>query len=241
MPPDYWQIGKKQHFICSNLTLFIVPFFLSFFFLFFLSFFIFSFFLSFFLFPGGGEGATAPSPPQMMPLIGSTSVHTRLYLIIIQFCYSSYRTVIANLGGYKIIFDEFVELKLNRNWIQYGFIRVRVRIDGFPQFLSSCDPPPPLSQPPTPYFLLSCWNRQFIFHNSNPDPGYNFGIGASEPIDLRGGGWGAVSTSATVEGSMSLECLIAQKATKNSWYSLATFCRRMIQPDNLQLSTRESQ
>ena len=22
MPPDYWKIGKKQHFICSNLTLF---------------------------------------------------------------------------------------------------------------------------------------------------------------------------------------------------------------------------
>ena len=59
---------KKQHFICSNLTLFIVPFFLSFFlssliflfFLFFLSFF------SFILFPRGG--ATAPSPPQMTPL-----------------------------------------------------------------------------------------------------------------------------------------------------------------------------
>ena len=27
MPPNYWKIGKKQHFICSNLTLFIVPFF----------------------------------------------------------------------------------------------------------------------------------------------------------------------------------------------------------------------
>ena len=45
---------KKQHFICGNLTLFIVPSFLSFFFFFFFSFFL-SFF--FFLFPWG---ATAP-------------------------------------------------------------------------------------------------------------------------------------------------------------------------------------
>ena len=51
----------KQHFIYSNLTLFIVPFFLSFFFLFF------SFFLSFlFIFFLGGD---APSPPQMTPLV----------------------------------------------------------------------------------------------------------------------------------------------------------------------------
>ena len=61
MPPDYWKIEKKQHFICSNLTSFIVPFFLfflsfSFFFLFFLSFFFFSFSLG---------GSTAPMPPQM--------------------------------------------------------------------------------------------------------------------------------------------------------------------------------
>ena len=53
---------KKQHFICSNLTLFIVPFFLfslffSFFFLFF------SFFLSFFLFFFFLGEATAPQPP----------------------------------------------------------------------------------------------------------------------------------------------------------------------------------
>ena len=52
MPPDYWKIGKKQHFICSSL--------LSFFSFFsFLS--LFSFFLSFFLFPWG-------RPPQMTPL-----------------------------------------------------------------------------------------------------------------------------------------------------------------------------
>ena len=56
MSPDYWKIGKKQHFICSNLTLFIIPFFLSFFSSFFL---FFLFFLSFFLFPWG---ATAPQP-----------------------------------------------------------------------------------------------------------------------------------------------------------------------------------
>ena len=58
---------KKQHFICSYLTLFIVPFFLFSLFFSFLS--LFSFFLSFFLFffffffLGGGGGATAPQPP----------------------------------------------------------------------------------------------------------------------------------------------------------------------------------
>ena len=58
MPPDYWKIGKKQDFICSNLMLFIVPFFLSFLFFFFSFFF---FFFSFFL--GGGDGPPAPPPP----------------------------------------------------------------------------------------------------------------------------------------------------------------------------------
>ena len=52
MPPDYWKIEKKQHFICSNLTLFIVPFFLSFFSLF--------PFFSFFFFSLGGDGPPAP-------------------------------------------------------------------------------------------------------------------------------------------------------------------------------------
>ena len=47
---------KKQHFICSNLTLFIVPFFL-----------FFLFFLFFFFFFGGG-GGHGPSLPQMTPL-----------------------------------------------------------------------------------------------------------------------------------------------------------------------------
>ena len=47
---------KKQHFICSNLTLFIVPFFLSLFFFSFFSFFIFSFFY----FSFGGDGPPAP-------------------------------------------------------------------------------------------------------------------------------------------------------------------------------------
>ena len=53
---------KKQHFICSNLTLFVVPFFLfslySLFFLFFLSFFL---FFLFFFFLGGRR---PPSPPK---------------------------------------------------------------------------------------------------------------------------------------------------------------------------------
>ena len=57
MPPDYWKIEKKQHFICINLTLFIVPFF-SFFFCFSL-FSFFSFFFLFFSFLGG----TAPQHP----------------------------------------------------------------------------------------------------------------------------------------------------------------------------------
>ena len=48
---------KKQHFICSNLTLFIVPFFISFFFSSFFLFFL--FFLSFFFFLGG-DGPPAP-------------------------------------------------------------------------------------------------------------------------------------------------------------------------------------
>ena len=60
---DYWKIGKKQHFICSNLTLFIVPFFL------FSLFSLFSLFLFFFfcLF-SFSWGATVPQPPQMTPL-----------------------------------------------------------------------------------------------------------------------------------------------------------------------------
>ena len=54
---------KKQHFVCSNLTLRIVLFFLFSLFSFFLS--LFSFFLSFFFLLGGGGGrrATAPSTP----------------------------------------------------------------------------------------------------------------------------------------------------------------------------------
>ena len=60
---------KKQHFIlCSNLTLFIVPFFLSFF-LFFLFYLFYLFFLSFFFFLGGGRGeGDGPCPSQMTPL-----------------------------------------------------------------------------------------------------------------------------------------------------------------------------
>ena len=50
---------KKQHFICSNLTLFIVPFFHFFLFFSFFAFFYFSFFFSFFIFPWGRR---PPSP-----------------------------------------------------------------------------------------------------------------------------------------------------------------------------------
>ena len=60
---------KKQHFICSNLTLFIVPFFLFSLFFSFLSLFsFFSFFFLFFLF-FFFLGGRRPQPPQMTPLI----------------------------------------------------------------------------------------------------------------------------------------------------------------------------
>ena len=69
MPLRLLKNWKKQHFICSNLTVIhssLLSFFLFFyaFFLFFLFFFLFFFFL----FPWGGGGATAPQPPQMTPL-----------------------------------------------------------------------------------------------------------------------------------------------------------------------------
>ena len=51
---------KKQHFICGNLTLFIVPFFLSFFFFLFFLFFLFFFLFLFFSFSLGG-GRRPPS------------------------------------------------------------------------------------------------------------------------------------------------------------------------------------
>ena len=55
---------KKQHFICSNLTFFIVPFFLFSFFSFSLfSFFFLSFFFSFSLGGGGGGGGRRPPQP----------------------------------------------------------------------------------------------------------------------------------------------------------------------------------
>ena len=63
---------KKQHFICSNLTLFIVPFFLFSLFLFFL---FFSFFLSFFFFSFSlGGGATAPPQPPLNDASEQTEV-----------------------------------------------------------------------------------------------------------------------------------------------------------------------
>ena len=62
---------EKQHFICSNLTLFIVPFFLFFlFFSLFFLFFLFFFLFFFFLFPWG---ATAPQPP-IWRLCSSSSI-----------------------------------------------------------------------------------------------------------------------------------------------------------------------
>ena len=57
MPTGLLKNWKKQHFTCSNLTLFIVPFFLSFFPPFFLFFTFFPFFFFFVL--GGGR----PQPP----------------------------------------------------------------------------------------------------------------------------------------------------------------------------------
>ena len=65
LPLEYWKIGKRQHFICSNLTLFIVPFFFLSFFLFF-SVFLFFFLFFFFSFPLG-RGATAPAPIKWRP------------------------------------------------------------------------------------------------------------------------------------------------------------------------------
>ena len=70
---------KKQHFICSNLTLFIVPFFLfSLFFLFSFSFFFFSFFYSFSL---GGEGALADGREETYNLQQSPSHHISIIVI----------------------------------------------------------------------------------------------------------------------------------------------------------------
>ena len=76
---------KKQHFICSNLTLFIVPFFLSFlFFLLFSLFSFFSFFFLFFLFSFSLGGATAPQPPSNNAPASSWILYTyRLYYYII--------------------------------------------------------------------------------------------------------------------------------------------------------------
>ena len=68
MPPGYWQIWKKQHFICSNLMLFIVPFCLFSLF--------FSFFSFFFVFLGAWRH---PNPPQMMPLV--TKFNLNVFMI----------------------------------------------------------------------------------------------------------------------------------------------------------------
>ena len=65
---------KKQHFICSNLTLFIVPFSLFFFF-----FSLFSFFLSFFSFFSFSLGGDTPSPPKWRPCISTDEVEMYCY------------------------------------------------------------------------------------------------------------------------------------------------------------------
>ena len=78
--PDYWKIWKKQHFICSNLTLFIAPFFL---FSLFFSFFLFFFFLFFFfLFPWGG-GRRPPQPPSNDAPAAMISSQSALLLVIL--------------------------------------------------------------------------------------------------------------------------------------------------------------
>ena len=117
MPPDYWKIGKKQHFICSNLTLFIVLFFLSFFFSFFLSFFLSFFFFS--RFPWGW-GATAPQPPQMTPLLKLSTV-LLLYKIIEDSNKRLYRLATTLSVFYQILFTDFY-------WIH--FIRIALFCDG---------------------------------------------------------------------------------------------------------------
>jgi len=70
MPPDYWKIGKKQHFICSNLTLFIAPFF-------FLSFFLLFFFL-FFLF-GGDDPSPLKRRPCLLCCVETVYIFTLIY------------------------------------------------------------------------------------------------------------------------------------------------------------------
>ena len=70
---------KKQHFICSYLTLFIVPFFLFFFFPF--SFFLsFISFISFFFFLEGD----GPQPPQMTPLVRTDQKHRVTHRIFME-------------------------------------------------------------------------------------------------------------------------------------------------------------
>ena len=82
MPLDYWKIGKKQHFICSNLTLFIVPFFLSFFFLLFFSFFFFFFFFLFsFSLGGGWWRPPQPSSNDAPALVIDLSFHEDVTLL----------------------------------------------------------------------------------------------------------------------------------------------------------------
>ena len=111
IPPDYWKIEKKQHFICSNLTLFVVPFFLFSL--------VSSLFFLFFFFLGGR--ATAPQPPQMTPLIQKENTIANLREFI---SYSSKQDIHSSTeqGSVQEDFDQFYrtlcrELRFSTSWI----------------------------------------------------------------------------------------------------------------------------
>ena len=77
---------KKQHFICSNLTLFIVPFFLFFsVFLFSFSVFLFSLFFLFFFFLEGGDGPPAPLNDASGSIPASSSIYKFLATELVWF------------------------------------------------------------------------------------------------------------------------------------------------------------
>ena len=88
---------KKQHFICSNLTFFIVPFFLFFFFFFFSLFFFFSFFFLF-TFSLGGGGRRPPTPLKWrpwnsVPLKQKFVIQIEYNILLFKFAVKTYRIV----------------------------------------------------------------------------------------------------------------------------------------------------
>ena len=124
MPPDHWKIGKKQHFICSNLTLFIVPLFLFFsvfsFFLFFLFFFLFFLFFSFSL--GGGDGPPAPLKWHICPsfhISGCTRAIRKISASI---------STLSRLGiPIKLSSKHWIELNwIELNWIELNWIELNL-------------------------------------------------------------------------------------------------------------------